>query len=633
MSTRIKTFLAYGAAVLLAAGNSTASAQSALGLAGGPAPAAKPIPTTAGTQRETVTIPRGMAAEIEFPFPIRVGGATDETIADVAMITPTHATIMGKKAGQTDIRFLDASGKVQLIENVRVEQDFADLGSAIEALVPTARISYRALGDRLIISGTTESNSDRDRVVQLASSMVASPDKLMNFVTSQSNDQVTLQVEVVELNRSEIKQLGFNTNAIFGQLGMDQWGIGNTPTYGVNGGFQGGFSGGYSRDTTSQPVGTSAASLFANLVNIPFGTTGITNSTIGQFVNSFLTGGALTSPQSQWVSTYLNQYAGQVQVVDAVTSQTYTMADVGVNASNLPALVQAYQNGSSTLSPMGNEWMRKFLSSLPNSTNPFYTNTANPASTFIDRNNPANPVATGRAGSAGTNSAHALLQAFERQGLSKTLESPNLTSISGEPATFLVGGEFPAPTGRDQQGNTTIEFKQFGVGLGFTPIVQSNGRITLKINTEASALSSQGALPLAGIAGAGTSTTIPALSVRRMSDTVDLPDGGSIMLAGLLQDDVRENIDKVPGIDQIPIMGALARSRDFLSNQTELVIIATVHLVRPTSRDRLQTPVDGLRIASDMNTILMGKLNTAYKAPPAAVEGRTYEGPFGNVID
>src|SRR5690606_29604075 len=169
-----------------------------------------------------------------------------------------------------------------------------------------------------------------------------------------------------------------------------------------------------------------------------------------------------------------------------------------------------------------------------------------------------------------------------------------------------AGGEFPVPTGRDRDGNVTLEFKPFGVGLGFTPVVMSEGRISLKISTEVSELTSEGSFLL----GNGESgTTVPALKVRRAETTLELPSGGSLVMAGLLSDSMRQNIDGVPGAKDVPVLGPLFRSRDYQKNETELVVIVTPYLVDPTNRKNLALPTDGFAPASDMDTILMGKLN------------------------
>jgi pilus assembly protein CpaC len=235
-------------------------------------------------------------------------------------------------------------------------------------------------------------------------------------------------------------------------------------------------------------------------------------------------------------------------------------------------------------------------------------------------------------GSPGLNKAGATLDAFEQVGLVRTLAEPNLTAVSGESAQFLAGGEFPVPTGEDNTGKVTIEFKPYGVGLGFTPVVLSGGRISLKVSTEVSELTNQGAFTLAASAS-GATLTIPGLTVRRASTTVEMPSGGSMMIAGLLQEETKQDLDSLPGLMNLPVLGALFRSRDYQSGETELVVIVTPYLVSPTSPASLQTPADGLQIANDAETDLLGRLNKVYKTPPAAVAGKTYQGPLGYVIE
>ncbi|KRA66067.1 pilus assembly protein CpaC [Caulobacter sp. Root655] len=236
------------------------------------------------------------------------------------------------------------------------------------------------------------------------------------------------------------------------------------------------------------------------------------------------------------------------------------------------------------------------------------------------------------AGSPGLNSGKGMIQAFERVGLVRTLAEPNLTVVSGEAGKFLVGGEFPVPSGQDSTGKVSIEFKPYGVGLGYTPVVLSGGRISLKLSTEVSELSSLGAFTLASTTG-GASLTVPGLSVRRAETTVELPSGGSLMIAGLLQQQTKQNIDALPGMTNLPILGSLFRSRDYLNGETELVVIITPYIVDPTRPQDLQTPADGLQTASDMSTALLGRLNKVVKAPTGANAGRAYQGPVGYVIE
>lgn len=230
---------------------------------------------------------------------------------------------------------------------------------------------------------------------------------------------------------------------------------------------------------------------------------------------------------------------------------------------------------------------------------------------------------------AGSSGSGISIEAFERAGLVRTLAEPNLTAISGETATFLAGGEFPVGTGLDIDGNVRIEFKPFGVSLAFTPVVLSGGRISLKVSTEVSELTSEGAFILEGV----SNLTVPALRVRRAETVVELPSGGSMMMAGLISENTLQNLDGVPGVKDMPILGQLFRSRDFQSKQTELVVIVTPYLVKPTSRDKLVLPTDGFAPASDMDTILMGQLNATYNANPGQPRSGRLQGPIGFIVD
>ena len=232
----------------------------------------------------------------------------------------------------------------------------------------------------------------------------------------------------------------------------------------------------------------------------------------------------------------------------------------------------------------------------------------------------------------GSTTIAADLQAFERVGLTRTLAEPNLTAISGEAAKFLVGGEFPVPTSETNTGQVSVDFKPFGIALGFTPVVLSGGRISLKLSTEVSELSNVGSFNISTGAG-GPTLVVPALTVRRAETTVEMPSGGSMMIAGLLQDKSEQDLDSLPGVKDLPILGALFRSRDYLAGETELVVIVTPYLVSPTSPSDLQTPVDGLNLADDVDTLLLGRLNKSYKHEPEATSGRTYQGPYGYVVE
>ncbi len=252
--------------------------------------------------------------------------------------------------------------------------------------------------------------------------------------------------------------------------------------------------------------------------------------------------------------------------------------------------------------------------------------------------NPSAATAQTTVGSAGLNKASGTIDAFEQVGLVRTLAEPNLTAVSGESAKFLVGGEFPVPSGEDATGRVSVEFKQYGVGLGFSPIVLSKGRISLKLNTEVSEITNSGSFTLTATTttnGVTTKTpvlTVPGLNVRRAETTVELPSGQSMMIAGLLQSVNQQTLASLPGLMQVPILGTLFRSRDYQQGETELVIIITPYLVKPVPPGQLQTPADGLRLPNDLEVNLLGALNrtVAKTAPPP---GKTYQGPFGYVVE
>jgi len=224
----------------------------------------------------------------------------------------------------------------------------------------------------------------------------------------------------------------------------------------------------------------------------------------------------------------------------------------------------------------------------------------------------------------GQQSISGAIRALERDGLIKTLAEPNLTAVSGESAKFLAGGEYPVPV-VDAQGRISIVYKEFGVGVAFTPTVLSEGRISLKIETEVSELTNQGAVQL-------TDIQIPALRKRAANSTVELPSGGSIAMAGLLSEDTRQNIDGFPGLKDVPILGTLFRSRDFVKQETELVVIVTPYMVRPTQRSEIATPVDGLGDASDRKANFLGHINRIYGRGYAIPDGGL-KGDYGFIVE
>lgn len=435
---------------------------------------------TGGSASQSLALPAGKSAIVELPVDVRDVLVTNPGVADAMLRSPRRIYILGLKSGSTDAVFFDSAGRRILALDIRVDQDPSAVAQTINRILPQAQVRVDSINESLILSGHVANLADADKAMQIARAAVGKPEQVINMLSIAGKDQVMLKVRIVEVQRNVIKQLGFNLNAILGEVGDTQFIFGQTASFAVNGGLMGG--------------------------------------------------------------------------------ATAAVREIG-----------------------------------------------------------------------GRYQGEAALKAFERVGLVRTLAEPNLTAVSGEAAKFLAGGEFPVPVGQDD-GTISIEFKPFGVGLGFTPVVLSEGRISLKVSTEVSELSSQGAFSIV-TPGVNASVTVPALTVRRAETAVELPSGGAMMIAGLLQEQTRQNLDALPGVTTLPVLGTLFRSRDYLAGETELVIIVTPYIVQSTSPDRLQTPADGLRIADDASTLLLGTLSKAYNANPPTRSGRTYQGPYGYVIE
>ena len=478
-----------------------------------------------GSEPQLVNLPRGTSFAVELPADARDVIVSNPAVAEAMLHSQRRITVIGLAPGETDAVFLDAAGRSILTLRVRVDAGVSALQDTLSRVAPGAQVRAEAVNDSIILTGLVTSAAESERVAAVARAFVSSPEKVMNMLSVAGSDQVTLKVRIIEVQRTAVKQLGFDTNAILGRIDGAQFLMGQAATFGVNGGLLGGLTGGYLDDTTTN---------FQQ--QVPCGA-------------GFPTG------------------------------------------SLCPVVVDSFADSS------------KFDTSQ-RGTGP---------------------------GSNGLNRGEATIKAFERVGLIRALAEPNLTSVNGESASFLAGGEFPVPTGRDREGNVTIEYKKYGVNLAFRPIVLSEGRISLQISVEVSELSNNGGLTLG--AGTASAVSIAGINVRRVENTVEIPSGGSMMIAGLLQDTVRQQIDGLPGMTGLPVLGTLFRSRDYLAGETELVVIVEPYIVTPVAPGRLQTPADGLRIPTDIQTTLFGQLNQAYGSPAPTAQGGGWQGPVGYVIE
>lgn len=231
--------------------------------------------------------------------------------------------------------------------------------------------------------------------------------------------------------------------------------------------------------------------------------------------------------------------------------------------------------------------------------------------------------------SGGDVDLNVLIDALAQEGLVTVLAEPNLTAMSGETARFLAGGEFPIPVAQDED-SITIEFKEFGVALEFTPTLLSGGRIALEVAPEVSELDFNNAIVL-------ERATIPALTTRRAATTVELGSGQSFAIAGLLKNTSSHSIDRLPGLGDLPILGTLFRSDSFQRGETELVIIVTPYVVRPVSAPRMAAPTDGLIPPNDAERILLGRQYGRATAARLEAErrlaGRRLSGPVGFMLE
>ncbi|MCW5707291.1 type II and III secretion system protein family protein [Shinella sp.] len=229
------------------------------------------------------------------------------------------------------------------------------------------------------------------------------------------------------------------------------------------------------------------------------------------------------------------------------------------------------------------------------------------------------------------------MTAMEQAGVMRTLAEPSLTAISGEEARFYVGGDFRLPSeqtiesgeaGKSPTITRTITEVEYGIRLNFRPVVLSPGRISLRVETEVSEPTFEGSATYGG------TQAIPGMTVlgirrREATTSVELPSGGSIVIAGLVKDDIRQAVSGLPGLSKIPIFGTLFRSKDFVRNETEMVIIATPYLVRPVARTALQRPDDNFNATNDAASFFLGKVNKIYGRKEDAMPAGNYHGSIG----
>ena len=462
-----------------------------------------------------IKIARNKSLLLEVPRELRDVIVSNPEIVDAVVQTSNRVYLIGKKTGQTNAFFFDASGEQIIAFEINVEHDTTSLDALYQRLIPGSNIKTEIMHDTVILTGSVRNPVDSNRAMDLASRFVVpnaddqsrQKQKVVNLLQVEGEEQVMLQVTVAEVQRSVLKQFGINVGGSFS--------IGNFLTTLAT--------------ANSLPL-TSAAGL-GKLGEVGFD---------------------LTRPIGQNCMAVLPQITGVTDIVG---------------------------NSGAT-----SHWQ------------------------------------------SGNGCASQALRALERQGLVRTLAEPNLTATSGESAKFHAGGEYPIPTVNDK-GGLAVTFKEFGIKVAFTPMVLAENRISLKIETEVSELSNAGSVTLSGI-------SIPALKKREAKSTVELPSGGTLAMAGLISEDTRKNIEGLPGLKDIPMLGTLFRSQDYIKNETELVVLVTPYMVRPNAKQTFAKPTDGLAPASDLKSNLLGHMNRVYgKNVPAMAEGGLRDGSVGFIVD
>ena len=461
---------------------------------------------------------------------------TNPEIADVSVQTATRLIFRGVEIGQTNAFVFDRNGDPLLNLEIMVEIDTRHAEALIRKYVPSSRVRIEAVSGSILVSGSVDNLSQADQVMRLITAFAANDETdIVNMMSVEAKDQVMLQVRIVEMQRSVIKQLGINLSANGGSGDLSQQSL--------------------------QPVYENGRPLF-------FDSTDNTTNTNG--VGILLQELAGTAPFS-------NQF--------------------GISTSNNFNVAGSALGGLSASGGYSNFVGMDILQT----------------------------------------SLGAKIDALERVGMVRILAEPNIMAVSGESAKFLAGGEFPIPVAQDESGRISVEFKNYGVGLAFTPFVMSEGRISLRVSTEVSELSTNGAFQGEalnvtddlGNVRTIPGLTIPSLQVRSVESVVELPSGASTMLAGLIQSRSRQVLDQLPGLKNLPIIGSLFQSRDFINEETEMVVIITPYLVDPTTQSALRTPADGYVNASDLKTNFFGKLNAQYAHGDKGLSPENYSAPVG----
>ena len=510
-------------------------------------------------------------------------------IAEVVPITERQVYVLGKKMGTTSLTLYDRMGRVISIIDIAVGPDVIGLTDQLQQLIPGDKIEAHISNESVVLTGMVNSAGSADRALQIAKSYAG--DKVINLISMGSSQQVMLEVRFAEVTRSTGKEI----EAKLGVRSAD--GTFNSVT-GTNSSFIPGLT------SSSTNLSNNSTNNSAN---------GISNSTTNGSTNSTTNGTSLLlGNQAQAASGNTPPFTGSAaDFTNLGTLSNKTFTGIG----------QAGASGTTANGTTGST-----VSNLTNSIGATTVGAAQTATSLLSSIFQMGAVSGGfgifsKQFNIGNTSIQALLNAMETRGLAKTLAQPTLVALSGEKASFLAGGEFPVPvaqSGNNAGGNNaiTVEFKAFGVSLSFTPTVLADKTISMIVEPEVSAIDPASSLTVGGI-------TIPGLRTRRASTTLELRDGESFAIAGLISKDFQTTVKQVPLLASIPIIGALFRSSSFQKGETELLIVVTPHLVQPIRSGQIRLPTDRVLDPREGDTFLLGQPYRPVKVEPAAPPTRS----------
>lgn len=531
-------------------------------------------------ETQYINLPINKAAVLRLPRPSRDVVVANPDLMDIVVRSPQEIYLFSKKAGHTNAFIFDDAGQQIVNLEINIGIDVKELERVFTEQIPDSNIKITNMADTIILSGNVKNAGYAKMARDIAQRLVDSPEKVINNIGVTGQEQVMIKVKVAEIQRTILKQLGIDWNTAF-QVGKVAGGFGLSNGFGVNGQPGGGLIG----------TGVNRGNIITNEIG------GLPAFATSEALQTYLGGlmGSLSENTSR-----IKEINATIQDMQKAAAEPATNPITGLptggSVGMLPAQQTFINQLKSEIAPLAAENARINQEILQ------INNQASNAATGLDDKGQIKPRQNTAGFQSGNTAIDGLLKALESHSLLKTLAEPNLTALSGESAKFLAGGELPYLVSQTF-GQASVDFKPYGIGLAFTPVVLNEDRISLKVSTEISEVSA---------AVTSGNSSYPGLSVRRAETTVEMPSGGTMAMAGLIRDDTRRAIDSTPGLKEVPVLGPLFRSNDFKSAQSELVVLVTPYLAKPAHESEFALPTDGFANPSDMDMYLKGRLSAVY---------------------